>query len=169
MSFIRPEASAFVDRWREVMIGIVVVALGIYWASGFGLLKWVGIVVILIGAALLVAGVQRARFRMGKGGPGVVQVDERQITYFGPLDGGAVAIDEMMGLSLEAHSVPPVWVLRQPGQADLRIPVNAEGSDALFDAFAALPGIRTERMLAQLKSKPDHPVVIWSKVAATLH
>lgn len=81
MSFIRPEASAFVDRWREVMIGVVVVALGIYWASGFGLLKWVGIVVILIGAALLVAGVQRARFRMGKGGPGVVQVDERQITY----------------------------------------------------------------------------------------
>lgn len=169
MNFIRPEARAAMWRWREVLVGLPILLLGIYWASGFGLLKWVGFAVALGGVALMLAGFQRARFRSVRGGPGVVQVDERQITYFGPLDGGAVAIDDLTGVSLDARSEPPVWVLRQAGQNLLHIPVNAEGTDALFDAFAALPGIRTEHMLAQLAKKPDHPVVIWSKPAARLH
>ncbi|WP_127114760.1 hypothetical protein [Shimia sediminis] len=169
MSFIRPEAQAALWRWREVLAGLPVLALGLFWATGYGLLQWIGFAVGLVGVALVLAGVQRARFRSAQGGPGVVQVDERQITYFGPLDGGAVAIDELSGVSLDARSTPPVWVLRQPGQPELHIPVNAEGTDALFDAFAALPGIRTEHMLAQLAKKPDHPVVIWSKPAARLH
>lgn len=169
MTFIRPEARAALWRWREVLVAVPVLALGLYWATGFGLLQWVGFAVLIAGGALALAGVQRARFRGQQGGPGLVQVDERQITYFGPLDGGAVAIDELSGVSLDARSDPPVWVLRQPGQAELHIPVNAEGVDALFDAFAALPGIRTEFMLAQLAKKPDHPVVIWSKPAARLH
>ena len=169
MNFIRPEARATLWRWREVLLGLPILLLGLYWASGFGLLKWVGFAVVIGGVALMLAGFQRARFRSARGGPGVVQVDERQITYFGPLDGGAVAIDDLTGVSLDARSEPPVWVLRQPGQNLLHIPVNAEGTDALFDAFAALPGIRTEHMLAQLARKPDHPVVIWSKPAARLH
>ncbi|WP_299352560.1 hypothetical protein [uncultured Shimia sp.] len=169
MNFIRPEARAVLWRWREVLISLPVLALGMAWATGFGLLKWVGMVVVIAGLALALAGWQRARFRGRQGGPGVVQVDERQITYFGPLDGGAVAIDELSGVSLDSRSAPPVWVLRQPGQPELHIPVNAAGTDALFDAFAALPGIRTEHMLAQLSKKPDHPVVIWTKPAARLH
>lgn len=169
MNFVRPEAQKVVRQWREVLIGAAVLTLGLYWASGFGLLKWIGAVVAIAGGAMIVAGIQRARFRGKLGGPGLVQVDEREITYYGPLDGGAVAIDEMTGLSLDARSDPPVWVLRQPSVPPLHIPVNAEGTDALFDAFAALPGIRTEHMLAQLKAKPDHPVVIWSKQAARLH
>ena len=166
---MRPEASAAIARWREALIGGAVALLGIYWASGTGLLKWIGFFLVFAGGALVLAGIQRARFRMAGVGPGVVQVDERQVTYFGPLDGGAVAIGDIQTLTLDTSSVPPVWVLSQPGQGDLHIPVNAEGSDALFDAFAALPGIRTEHMLAQLEQKPDHPVVIWSRPAARLH
>lgn len=169
MSFVRPEARKALMRWREVLFGGLVVLLGLYWATGFGILKWVGVALLIAGAGFVLAGVQRARFRGGQGGPGVVQVDERQITYFGPLDGGAVAIDDLSGVSLDARNTPPVWVLRQPGQPELHIPVNASGSDALFDAFAALPGIRTEYMLSKLAQKPDHPVVIWTKQAARLH
>nr|WP_319947563.1 hypothetical protein [uncultured Shimia sp.] len=169
MKFIRPEAQAMLMQWRETLLGGLVMVLGLYWSSGFGILKWLGFATIPVAILLMIMGLQRARFRAGQGGPGVVQVDERQITYFGPLNGGAVAVDEMTGLSLDAGSVPPVWVLRQPGQPDLQIPVNAEGADALFDAFASLEGIRTEHMLAQLKAKPDHPVVIWGKAAARLH
>ncbi|SHI95004.1 hypothetical protein SAMN05444000_10424 [Shimia gijangensis] len=169
MSFIRPEARAAMLRWRETMLGLLVVLLGLYWATGFGILKWVGVALLVAGTGFVLAGVQRARFRGAQGGPGVVQVDERQITYFGPLDGGAVAIDDLSGVSLDARSDPPMWVLRQPGHPELHIPVNAKGTDALFDAFAALPGIRTEHMLTQLKQKPDHPVVIWTKHAARLH
>lgn len=169
MSFVRPEARAVIWRWREALLGVVVLCAGLYWASGFGLLKWLGLVVLCIGAATLLAGIQRARFRSPRGGPGVVQVDERQITYFGPNQGGSLALEELATLLLDAGSVPPVWLLQHPTQPALRIPVNAEGAEALFDAFAALPGIRTEFMLSQLGQKPHHPVVIWSKPGATLH
>ena len=54
-------------------------------------------------------------------------------------------------------------MLSQRGAPDLHIPVNAEGSEALFDAFAALPGLRTEHMLAQMQRLPAFPTVIWQK------
>ena len=54
-------------------------------------------------------------------------------------------------------------MLSQSGAPDLHIPVNAEGAEALFDAFAALPGLRTEHMLAQMQRLPAFPTVIWQK------
>ena len=90
-------------------------------------------------------------------------VDEGVVAYFGPLTGGAVAMREMSELLLDPTGKPPHWVLSQPGQADLHIPLNAAGAENLFDAFASLPGIRTEFMLSQIKALPDQPVVIWRR------
>ena len=162
MSVIRPEARAALLRWREALGGLAVMALGAYWITGpAGLLGWVGWIVALTGLALLVVGVQRARFRPAGQGPGVVQVDEGQIAYFGPLAGGGIAVSELERLTFDPAGEPPHWVLSATGAAPLRIPVNAEGADALFDAFAALPGLRTQRMLATMRASGDHPVVIW--------
>ena len=169
MSFLRPEARAALVQWRETLVGAAVLLLGLWWASGFGLLKWLGIGLVAVGAVLIVSGIQRARFRIGQGGPGVVQVDEGEVAYFGPLNGGSVAMRSLSRVVLDGRSQPPVWALYQPGQAPLHIPVNAAGSDALFDAFASLDGIKTEHMLAQLKAAPDHPVVIWAKEDRRLH
>lgn len=169
MSFIRPEAQATLMQWREALLGMAILLLGLWWSLGSGILKWVGIVVLLAGFALLFTGVQRARFRGGKGGPGVVSVDEGQITYFGPLSGGAMAIEDIAVLVLDPSQTPPVWILQHPQSADIAIPVNAEGADQLFDAFAHLPGIRTEFMLSALKADSTQPVVIWAKPVTTLH
>lgn len=169
MNFIRPEAQAVFLRWREALIGILVVALGLYWTTGTGLLQWVGGVVAIGGAILTFTGLQRARFRVGNGGVGVVTVDEGEISYFGPFNGGTVSIRELNMLSLDPTSTPPVWVLSQPGQADLYIPVNAEGTDQLFDAFAALSGIRTDHLLTALNKGADDVVVIWAKRPRALH
>ncbi len=169
MSFVRPEAREAVTRWRDVILGVGVLLLGLYWASGFGVLRWVGIAVSIAGALLIYTGLQRLRFDAGKGGVGIVTVDEGQITYFGPLSGGAVSVKDMTSLTLDPTSTPPVWTMRQPGQAELMIPVNAEGADGLFDAFATLPGIKTEYMLAQLRAQAAHPVVIWQKQVPRLH
>jgi hypothetical protein len=169
MSFIRPEAQTAIVQWREALIGAAVLALGLWWASGSGILQWIGIAVALGGAILFFTGFQRARFRSGNGGPGVVTVDEGQISYFGPLSGGVTALEELAMVVLDPSQKPPVWLLQRPRQSDIAIPVNAEGADQLFDAFAALPGIRTEHMLSALKADATQPVVIWSKPVTQLH
>lgn len=169
MNFVRPEAQALLARWREAIVGALITLLGLYWTSGTGILQWVGVVVAIGGAILTFTGLQRARFRTGAGGVGVVSVDESEISYFGPFNGGTMSVRELSMLSLDPRSKPPVWVLSQPGQQDLYIPVNAEGTDQLFDAFAALPGIRTDHLLAALNKGADDVVVIWAKPPRALH
>lgn len=164
MTFFRPEAKAALWRWREVLIGAGLALLGLWWIIGPGLLLALpGWALVLGGGALAVVGVQRARFRGAGDGPGAVQVDEGQVAYFGPLTGGVVALNAMERLSLDATMHPAHWRLEAEGQAAVLIPVNAAGADALFDAFATLPGLRTERMLAQLRSMPEQTVVIWER------
>lgn len=163
MSLIRPDAAKALNRIRDVLIGFVVVLLGIYWGffTGGGLLHWFGYLVIGIGAILVFAGVQRARFKLGDDGPGIVQVVEGRVTYFGPLSGGGVDLEDLAALSLDPTATPPHWLLKQIGQQPLAIPLTARGADALFDAFASLPGIKTEHMLRQMQSEARNPVVIW--------
>jgi hypothetical protein len=162
---VRAELKDWAARWHEALIGAGIGALGLYWAlTSFGLLSWIGWGLVALSPVMIFAGIQRGRFRTGSGGPGVVRVDEGQVAYFGPLTGGAVALSEVTRLSLDAQSVPPVWVLEQPGQPELTVPLTAEGADALFDVFAALPGIRTDRMLEEMRrASGPHRVVIWEK------
>ncbi|WP_297774077.1 hypothetical protein [uncultured Roseovarius sp.] len=162
MSFVRPEARAALWRWREVLIGAGLAMLGLWWViRAVGLLHWLGYGVLGLAAAVVVIGLQRTRFRAGAGGPGVVRIDEGQVAYFGPLTGGVVAIRDLDALTLDPTGSPPHWVLSTTDTTDLHIPLNAEGAEALFDAFATLPGLRTEHMLAQMRRLPDHPTVIW--------
>lgn len=168
MSFIRPEARAALWRWREVLAGGALALLALSWITGpGGLLGMAGWLLCLAAGALIVVGIQRARFRTGSGGPGVVKVDEGQVAYFGPLTGGAVALSELERLRLDQGARPPHWILDMPGQPDLHIPVNAEGAEALFDIFAALPGLRTERMLTEMRKEGAHQVVIWQRNSDT--
>ncbi|UWQ92113.1 hypothetical protein QEZ52_04865 [Aliisedimentitalea scapharcae] len=167
MSFIRPEARAAIWRCRELIAGVGIGVLGVSWVVGTaGLIWWLGWVLVAIGAAGTIIGLQRLRFRIGVGGPGVVQVDEGQISYFGPLTGGAVALSELERLRLDHTATPAHWVLDMPGHPSLHIPVNAEGVDALFDAFTTLSGLRTERMLSELRKPGSHQVVIWERHAS---
>lgn len=162
--FFRPEAKAALWRWREVLLGAALALLGLWWSLGpGGLLAVPGWALVLGGAALGFVGVQRGRFRGAGDGPGAVQVDEGQIAYFGPLTGGVVALNALERLTLDATLRPAHWRLEAPGQAPVMIPVNAAGSDALFDAFARLPGLRTERMLAELRAGKPHATVIWER------
>lgn len=164
MSLIRPEAKAELWRWREVGAGIALLALGLWLVQAPGwLLAVPGGALVLAALALIWLGVQRGRFRGPGGGPGAVQIDEGQVSYFGPLTGGTLALRDLDRLVLEGSLFPPHWRLEQAGQAPLLIPVNAAGAEALFDAFAALPGLRTEHMLARLREKRHQAVVIWQR------
>jgi hypothetical protein len=175
MSFIRPEARETLLRWREAGVGLLACALGLWWAlAKGGLFLLPGIALLIAGAALIWIGVQRARFRAEGQGPGSVQVDEGQITYYGPLTGGAVALREITAITYDSTLHPAHWRLRMGAVPELLIPVNAEGSDGLFDAFATLPGFRMTHALNALQGREPHPIVIWQRdmsIAAqrTLH
>lgn len=164
MSFIRPEARTALTRWREAMIGGAIVLLGLWGVlASFGLMRWVSVAVIGLGLAYAWAGMQRARFRAGHGGLGVVQVDEGQITYLAPVGGGFAAIGALTRVEIAPDRAGlPVWRFHMGGES-LSIPVSAEGTGALFDVLTALPGVDMETAIRASQSRPDAPVVIWRK------
>ena len=170
MAFIRPELRQWAARWTEALIGGAVGLIGLWFAlTGLGVLAWLGWGLVALAPVLVFAGVQRGRFRSGSGGPGVVTVDEGQVAYFGPLTGGLVALSELRRLSLDSRNAPPTWVLEQPGQPELLVPLTAQGADQLFDVFAALPGMRTDRMLEEMRRKGPERVVIWQRGSEIPH
>ena len=162
---IRPEVAALLRRWREPLAGGALVALGLWWLSGHGLMPYVGAAVALGGALLVWFGVQRVRFASGGGGAGVVTLDEGEVTYMGPLSGGTLALADLKRLDLDPTARPDaVWVLSAPGTT-LHVPVTALGADRLLDAFARLPGLRTGRLLAELERGGDVAVTVWERPA----
>ncbi len=116
MSFIRPEAATQILRWREAIIGTGLLIPGLWWAfAGTGLMPYIGGALIILGALLIFVGIQRARFRIPGNGPGIVQVTEDQVTYFGPLTGGAVALSDLTHLSaFRAMPNPPTGCCLNP-------------------------------------------------------
>lgn len=169
--FLRPEVRALAWRYRDMLLGLILLALGLFWGlRSFGILQWIGYGLAAFGTIWAVAGVQLARFRQDGEGPGVVQIRERRLAYFGPLEGGVMDVDDLTMLEIDPGSYPaPSWVLSGVGGQRIAIPINAAGADDLFDVFAALPGIRTNTVLDVLSRTPDARVTLWSRVKPLLH
>ena len=166
---LRPAARAALWRWREVALALAVAGFG-FWAGlrTFGFVSWISFALAAFGLALTLVAVQRLRFAGGAGGAGLVEVDERQLSYFGPLSGGIMALGDLVRVDLDPTGRPAHWVLTDQAGQLLHIPVNAAGAEALFDLFAALPGIRTGRMLEALRGRPAQKVLIWQAAQARL-
>lgn len=164
--FLRPEAARALRRWREVLAALALVALGLWIGLRPGpIVQGFGYVLVAVGALSLIPAIRRARFAArGQGaGPGVVRVDEGRVLYMGPVTGGTVAIRELTALSLRRGADGQAdWVLSEPG-ALLSIPVNAEGADALFDAFTALDGLSAAQLLRALEATAPGQRRLWTR------
>ena len=175
MSFIRPEAAQALLRWREVLVGLCVMAGGYWWFfASFGIWRWMALAVVLAGAAIAWEGVRRARFAPGTGGAGVVEVDERQITYFGPTEGGAVSIDALTRVTIVTNDKGPMvddvfWVFEDEDGQILSVPTTAEGAEALFDAISVLPGVAYDTLLTAMTSMDNARFVVWERAHQRLH
>lgn len=168
--FFRPEARAAIWRWRDVIAALAILALGLWWAGkSFGIVQWMGYGLAGLGAVLVFTGIQRGRFRQSSDGPGVVQIVERRIGYFGPLTGGTMDLDQLTKLEFDPTGHPdPHWILTGVELQTIAIPITAKGAEVLFDAFSGLRGIKTEEILSVLSRTPDRRVVIWSMTRPVL-
>ena len=142
MSFVRPELLATLHRGREVAAAVGLCAFGAWVAAQGGyVLVPVGAVILMIGLGWLLHAVRRLRFRQQGDAPGIVRVTEAQIAYYGPRLGGYVGLPDLSEVRLLTLRGRRIWKLKQGDGQLLHIPVEAQGAEALFDAFAALPGI----------------------------
>ena len=167
---IRPEALARLSQWREAGFAAALVVLGLWclWLGGWVL--WpIGAALLVIGLPLGVISLRKQRFaRAAKGeSAGLIELDEAQLGWFGPSGGGFVSLDELVELRLIARGPQRFWRLKQADGQALLVPVTAAGSEALFDAFTALPGLDSAALVAALNAapSPDDSLgpVIWCR------
>lgn len=164
MSFLRPEAAATLVRWREVLIGSAAAAFGVWLATtSFGATFLIGLGAVAFGGGLAFVGVQRARFRSRTAAAGVVEVDERRVTYLGPFGGGAMALDDVLTVSIHPH---PAWLLTNRAGERLMIPVGAQHGELLFDAFSVLPGLSSHALVTAVQAPPAEVHQIWRRPGA---
>jgi hypothetical protein len=155
MSLLRPEVTALAHRYREVIGGSLLAALGLWlMAQGGYLLTPLGLGLLALGGAYALLALRRARFAQGVTAPGMVEVDEAQVGYLGPETGGYVSIADLIEIRLLTLRGRRMWRLKQSDGQALLIPVEASGASALFDAFASLPGIDSAALVAALEAGP---------------
>lgn len=141
--FLRPEVLDKLMRWREMAVATAVILLGL-WVFGFGgwFFQALGVLIGLTGVAGVLIALRRMKFLREVAQPGVIEVDEGQIRYFGPEGGGFIALREVVELGLQSDaSGQSWWSLREADGTVLLVPTSATGAETLFDAFSAFPGI----------------------------
>jgi hypothetical protein len=157
MSVIRPEVTAAIWRMREVIaaLGVVGVGLWLMWLGGY-LLVPVGGVVVALGGSWGVLAFRRMRFAQGVDAPGVVEVDEGQVGYFGPGIGGFVGLPDLVELRLVSVQGGRFWRLQQEDGQGL----PGMDTQALVTALVPVPGERPSRGAVVAISDS---VVIWRR------
>jgi hypothetical protein len=152
MSFIRPELADTLSRNREVIAAAGVAALGLWLlVSGQGyLVPALGLALMAIGLGWALQALRRLKFRQDGEAPGIVRVTEAQIAYYGARTGGFVGLPDLAEIRLLTLRGRRIWKLKQGDGQLLHIPVESDGAEALFDAFAALPGIDMAALVAAL-------------------
>ncbi|WP_340107183.1 hypothetical protein [Pikeienuella sp. HZG-20] len=167
MSFVRPEVARAARRWRETALWVALTVIGAVWLTSSGGLAGWGLALCWGAAGLWLA---RSAFLSALAAgrapaPGVVTIDERRISYFGPYEGGVVALDDIgrIGCGRVGGGPDAVWRLWSIETGDeVTIPVAADGAEALIDAFAALPEFAPARALSALNASSG-VVTIWRR------
>jgi hypothetical protein len=170
MPLFRPEAMQTLRRWREPAFVAVFFALSVWFLwKAFAQSSWIsgaiGLGMAGIVGSILYVSYMRASIATDSDGPGIVEVREREITYFAPENGGSVDLD--MLLRLQLSTLPSSggdrnWILWYPG-GSLVIPASADGAGALVEAFAALPNLGYEKIARAMKAETQEIFTIWQR------
>lgn len=151
---IRPELRAHLTRQREAYVAALALAASLWIGTRGGwVLAALGLCLAALAAGWLVLALRRARFARPVSDPGVVDLDEGRIGYWGiggGMLGGTMALEDLVEIRLLLLKDSQFWRLKSRDGQALLVPVAAVGSEKLFDAFAGLPGIDMGAMAAAL-------------------
>ena len=151
---IRPELRAHLIRQREAYVAALALAASLWIGTRGGwVLAAMGLCLAALAAGWLVLALRRARFARPVSDPGVVDLDEGRIGYWGiggGMLGGTMALEDLVEIRLLILKDSQFWRLKSRDGQALLVPVAAAGSEKLFDAFAGLPGIDMGAMAAAL-------------------
>lgn len=169
MSFLRPEAVAFLRRWQGVALGAGLTGLGLYWALWqSGALLLFGVALAVLGTTLLVQAITKMRIRQPESGVGLVEISERQLTYFHPRQGAVVSLDAVE--RVEIRTIPNgtdlpdlFWVLHHDEGPPVIVPGGAQGAERLVDAIVAFPRADYGQVIAASQARAKAVFVIWSR------
>jgi len=171
MSFLRPAVLDQLYRHREGLAAAALTAFGFWVATRGGFVLLVaGLLILAIGIGWLVLALRSLRFAQKGEAPGIVQVSEGQVGYLGPQIGGFVGLPDLAEIRLLTLRGRRVWQLQPLQGPALHIPVEAAGAEALFDAFATLPGLDTAALVAALAAQApgDGKVVALNAVSRVI-
>ncbi|HEY0275720.1 MAG TPA: hypothetical protein VGC31_06590 [Paenirhodobacter sp.] len=152
---IRPELRVALYRHRELIAACIAIVAGVWIASlgGWFLIPLGGLIAV---AALVWArsAVRRERFARPVTDPGLVEVIEGRIGYFGAGQGlgGYVSVGDLAEIRLLTLQHARYWRLKTTDGQAILIPVASAGAEALYDAFAVLPEIDMRRLTGALGS-----------------
>jgi hypothetical protein len=165
---IRPEARATLRRWGEVLFAAGLIAVGLWMmATALGLFALFGVVLATVGGVMLPRVLRRLRMGAEAEAPGVVEIVEGRIAYFGPVSGGATGLDLLTEVALR-HTPDDAawWMLSSEGARPLLIPAGARGAEELPEALLPLPGWSTEAAAAALRARAHGVTVLWRRTPA---
>ena len=168
---IQPGAQRFLATWWEVLAALALLGFGLFVAlTSFGFVTWAGWIMAIVALPMLYQAVQRARFPKGRGGRGVVEVRERQISYFAPHGGGTLATEALIRVTIQTSARGNlIWQFDAEGGESLAIPGDAEGSQALFDALSPLKGVDYEAAAKAAAAQAPGLFLIWQSPRAKAH
>lgn len=163
---IRPELRAALWAHRETPAAGALALAGLWLATRGGwFLGGLGLIVAGLGAGWAVLALRRARFARPVTDPGLVEIDEGRIGYYGAGArglGGYVALDDLIEIRLLRLNGQSFWRLKTLDAQAILIPVAAAGAEGLHDAFATLPGIDMGALVAAL-DRPGTVQSLWSR------
>ena len=170
MSFIRPEAIGFLHKHSGLVFASLILTVGIFIiATSYGIIRIVGIFFLIIGVLIGHDAYRRFKFPSGKGGAGLVDVDERCVSYLSAEGGMSISMDTLDRIEVHRNAKGRInWVFYGP-EGILSVPGDAEGTSKLFDALVALPGVNYTQAEAATHGKGPDLFLIWQRNRTKLH
>ncbi|MEO1538309.1 MAG: hypothetical protein AAFR73_11310 [Pseudomonadota bacterium] len=168
---IRAELHAFLDHWKEALsfgaacVGAMSVVifvpqpslqiLSALGACGFGTLSFLAW--------------RRTALQQSVDGPGVVEMSEREITFFGPAEGWTISLDDLAEVAIasdeaEGNAVQYHWIFRTRDGGYQTVPTSALGADQLVTGVSFLDGLDISKASHVIRSGQQGVFVIWQKV-----